>query len=276
MRKRLYIICAFLCGLFCSAEAYGQSLYISYIDSADVCIQARRWLQAERYLLLALKQEPANSNNSLLISNLATVQRYQRKYREALKNYGVALSMTPKAVTLLKNRASLYLEIDSLSHAYMDYEKVTLLDRDDIESRYYHGLIALRKGQMDVAKADVADLERIDQYSPYTIEAKGTLKKTLGEFDEAIECYTRLIKMQSKPSYQTLTNRAECYLEVKRLADAENDIKKALAMEPTEAYLYVLRARLNKLRFNDREKERDLQLAEKYGISRKMALFFMK
>ena len=184
--------------------------------------------------------------------------------------------MTPKAVTLLKNRASLYLEIDSLSHAYMDYEKVTLLDRDDIESRYYHGLIALRKGQMDVAKADVADLERIDQYSPYTIEAKGTLKKTLGEFDEAIECYTRLIKMQSKPSYQTLTNRAECYLEVKRLADAENDIKKALAMEPTEAYLYVLRARLNKLRFNDREKERDLQLAEKYGISRKMALFFMK
>ena len=47
-------------------------------------------------------------------------------------------------------------------------------------------------------------------------------------------------------------------------------------MEPTEAYLYVLRARLTKLRFNDREKERDLQLAEKYGISRKMALFFMK
>ena len=55
-----------------------------------------------------------------------------------------------------------------------------------------------------------------------------------------------------------------------------DDIKKALQMEPSEPYLYVLRARLNKLRFNERDKERDLQLAEKYGISRKMALIFMK
>lgn len=264
--------------LQCVAAQYvcAQSLYISYIDSADVNIRAKNWLQAERYLLMALKQEPANSNNSLIISNLATVQRYQRKYSEALKNYDVALSMTPKAVTLLKNRASLYLEIDSLSHAYMDYEKVILLDKDDIESRYYHGLIALRKGQMDVAKADIADLERIDKFSPYTLEAQGTLLKTMGNFHEAIEKYSSLIKMQAKPSYQTLINRAECYLEVKRLSDAEKDIKQALAMEPTEAYIYVLRARLNKLRFNDAEKERDLRLAEKYGISRRMALFFIK
>ena len=86
--------------------------------------------------MLALKQEPANNNNSLLISNLATVQRYQRKYGEALKNYDVALAMTPKAVTLLKNRASLYLELDSLSRAYMDYEKVILLDVDDIDIKF--------------------------------------------------------------------------------------------------------------------------------------------
>jgi len=276
MKRDFLLILIVICGLFHTNIVKGQSLYLSYIDTADVNIRAKNWLQAERYLLMALKQEPANSNNSLLISNLATVQRYQKKYAEALKNYDVALSMTPKAVTLLKNRASLYLELDSLSHAYMDYEKVILLDKEDLESRYYHGLIALRKGQMDVAKADVADLQQINRYSPYTLEAKGTLKKTLGDFDEAIECYTDLIKMQAKPSYQTLINRAECYLEVKRLGDAENDIKRALAMEPTEAYIYVLRARLNKLRYNERDKERDLQLAEKYGISRKMALFFMK
>ncbi|MGM9802622.1 MAG: tetratricopeptide repeat protein [Muribaculaceae bacterium] len=263
-------------GILCSNKCDAQSLYLNYIDSADVCIKAHNWLKAERYLLLALKQEPANSNNSLIISNLATVQRYQRKYVEALKNYDVALSMTPKAVTLLKNRASLYLEMDSLSRAYMDFEKVTLLDREDIESRYYHGLIALRKGQLDVAQADIDDLERINKYSPYTIEAQGTLYKTQGKYDEAIERYSSLIKMQAEPSYQTLINRAECYLEVKNLNNAEADIKKAVMMQPTEPYIYVLRARLNKLRFNERDKERDLQLAEKYGISREMAIFFMK
>lgn len=274
--KKLLVLLIFCVGSLAASSVDAQSLYLSYIDSADVNIRAKNWLQAERYLLMALKQEPANNNNSLLISNLATVQRYQRKYGEALKNYDVALAMTPKAVTLLKNRASLYLELDSLSRAYMDYEKVILLDGEDIEARYYHGLIALRKAQIDVAKADVNDLERINKYSPYTIEAQGILQKTLGNYDEAIERFTSLIKMQSKPAYQTLVNRAECYLEVKRLSDAEIDIKKALQMEPSEPYLYVLRARLNKLRFNERDKERDLQLAEKYGISRKMAFIFMK
>ena len=89
------ILVLFILSIGCAALncADAQSLYISYIDSADVNIRAKNWLQAERFLLLALKQEPANNNNSLLISNLATVQRYQRKYGEALKNYDVALSL---------------------------------------------------------------------------------------------------------------------------------------------------------------------------------------
>ena len=253
-----------------------QSAYYNYIDTAEMKIKKQNWLQAEHYILMALKAEPANKNNSLLISNLATVQRNQKKYIEALKNYDLALAMTPKSVTLLKNRASLYLEIDSLSHAYMDYEKVTLLDREDIESRYYHGLIALRKGQIDVAKADFGDLLRINPYSPYTKEAQATLQKTLGNYEEAIEYYSDLIKMQETPSYHTLLNRAECYLEIEKLNEAETDIRHALAKAPTEAYLYVLRARLNKLRRLPGDMERDIQLAIKYGISREMALFFIK
>ena len=103
-----------------SSMVRAQSAYYNYIDTAEMKIKKQNWLQAERYILMALKAEPANKNNSLLISNLATVQRNQKKYIEALKNYDLALAMTPKSVTLLKNRASLYLEIDSLSHAYMD------------------------------------------------------------------------------------------------------------------------------------------------------------
>ncbi len=257
-------------------NVFGQSKYLAYIDSADMKIKAQSWLQAERYILLALKEEPANNNNSLLISNLATVQRYQKKYVEALKNYDVALSMTPKAVTLLKNRGSLYLEIDSLSHAYIDFEKVTLLDRDDIESRYYHGLIALRKGHIKIAEADFSDLLRINPNSPYTLEAQATLQKSKGNFERAIEYYSALIELQETPSYQTLINRAECYLELKKLNEADDDIRVALAKQPGEPYIYVLRARLNKLRNNHGDKERDIQLAIKHGLSREIVTFFMK
>lgn len=276
MKRIIFIAIAISLSIVNAKSAFAQSVYYNYVDSADFKIKAHDWLQAERYILLALKAEPANNNNSLLISNLATVQRNQKKYNEALKNYNLAITMTPKSVTLLKNRASLYLEIDSLDHAYMDYEKVSLLDLEDIESRYYHGLIALRKGQIEVAKSDIGDLMRINQYSPYTKEAYATLQKTLGNYSDAIDYYTDLVKMQAKPSYHTLLNRAECYLELKKLNEAEADIKQALTQAPQEGYLYVLRARLNKLRNKEGDKERDIQLAMKYGISREMAIFFIK
>lgn len=277
MRIKIFTIIVFaLFFIDTTQPCNGQSMYLSYLDSAEVNIKAKKWQQAERHLLEALREEPAHNNNSLIISNLATVQRYQRKYVEALKNYDLALSMTPNAVTLLKNRASLFLELDSINRAYMDYEKVILLDTDDIESRYYHGLLSLRRGDVTVATADFADLLRIDESSPYTIEAQATLQKTLGNYDKAVDYFSKLISMQRKDSYEALLNRGECYLEMKRLNDAEKDIRAALAVAPEEPYLYVLRARLNKLRFNEADKERDIALAMKYGISRELAIKLIK
>ena len=43
-------------------------------------------------------------------------------------------------------------------------------------------------------------------------------------------------------------------------------------MSPEDAYIYILRAKLNKARFNREDMERDLKLAEKYGISRELSL----
>ena len=93
-----WIIKIFLLAVFFVAGAkpvHAQSLYYNYIDTAEVKIKAQNWLQAERYILLALKTEPANKNNSLLISNLATVQRNQKKYIEAIRNNTIVLGIGP-------------------------------------------------------------------------------------------------------------------------------------------------------------------------------------
>ena len=101
--------------------------YYELVDSAELCIQEKEWERAEVFIKEALRVQPDNFNNSLLLSNLATVQRYQGRNEDALKNYSIALFMTPNAVTLLKNRASLYLDMDSIEKAYSDYDRV--LDR---------------------------------------------------------------------------------------------------------------------------------------------------
>lgn len=243
--------------------------YYELVDSAENNIKIQKWDRAELFLKEVLKNYPDDNNNSLIISNLATVQRYQGKYQEAINNYTFAINMTPNAVTLLKNRASLYLDIDSVTDALEDFERILLLDEKDEETRYYHGILSIRVGDMDAAKKDFDYILFYNPSSGLGREGLALWFKKRGDNIEAIKYYTEIIKQH--PSAIRLSNRAECYLSLKRLNDAESDIRKALEMAPEDAYLYVLRAKLNKARFNRADVERDLDLAEKYGISRKLS-----
>ena len=104
----------------CAALAVCADTYYQWVDSAEIYIEQQAWDKAEESLLKALRLEPANAQNSLLLSNLGTVQRYAGKYRKALDTYSMALFMTPRSKTLLRNRAALYAEMDSLTLACAD------------------------------------------------------------------------------------------------------------------------------------------------------------
>lgn len=256
-----------------SVRAYSQS-YMVYVDSADQYISKKQWDKAEFMILQALKKDPVNHNNSLLLSNLATIQREQNRYNEALKNYSLAVYMTPNAVTLLKNRASLYLEMDSVNSAYQDFEKVIKLDEKDIESRYFHGMIALEYGDMATSKNDFDAILKISSKSIPGKEGLALWNKISGNYDNAIMLYNQLIK--EDPALTYYVNRAECFLDRKQLADASEDIKEALKMNPMDSHLYLLRARLNKLLFQNDDASRDVELAIKYGADPNTAKDILK
>lgn len=253
--------------------AQNQRSY-SYVDSAEINIKAKNWAKAEKFIIKALEADPQSPNNSLLISNLATVQRYQSKNVESLKNYSIALFMTPNAVTLLQNRASLYMDMDSVDKAYNDYSKILKLDEKDYESRYYHGILALRKKDFETARSDFQRIRDEQPKLSLGIEGMALWNKIKGNYGDAIRLYDILIK--AKPSIILLSNRAECYLAMKRLNDAGDDIRTALSINSSDGYLYLLRARLNKLRFAEDDARNDAKLAEKYGIDHKVILEVLK
>ena len=141
------------------------TLYFALIDSAQHHINLKQWAVAERFLLDAIKAEPGNPSNSLLLSNLATMQRRQGKLAEAIKNYSMAIDLTPNAVTLLHNRAALYTVVDSIARAQADYERIMELDPADVESRYNHGMIALNLGDSKTAEKDFNSILSINPNS---------------------------------------------------------------------------------------------------------------
>ena len=243
-----------------------ETPFFQYLDSAQTYIYSHDWAVAEQWLLQAFKADPDNPSNSMVLSNIATLQRYQGKLAEAVKNYSLALDMTPHAVTLLLNRAALYVEMDSVQRAIDDYERVCELDMYDTESRYSLGVLAMENGDTKRAEDLFNEIRRINPNSGLYHEGMGLLHKRNGNFGRAAELFTQVIKVQ--PSVQLLGHRADCYLAMKRLNDAADDIRAALEMAPENPYLYLLRAKLNKLRFQRDDMNRDIDTAVSLGLSR--------
>lgn len=248
------------------ADIDTETPYFQYIDSAQVYIYSHDWPVAEQWLLKAFKVDPDNPSNSMILSNIATLQRYQGKLADAVKNYSLALDMTPHAVTLLLNRAALYVEMDSVQRAIDDYERVCELDLYNTEARYSLGVLAMENGDTRRAEDLFNEIKRINPNSGLYHEGMGLLHKRNGNHGRAAELFTQVIKVQ--PSAQLLGHRADCYLAMKRLNDAEDDIRTALEMAPDDPYLYLLRAKLNKLRFQRDDMTHDIDTAVSLGLSR--------
>ena len=243
-----------------------ETPYFQYLDSAQTYIYSHDWSTAEQWMLKAFKEEPENPSNSMILSNIATLQRYQGKLADAVKNYSLALDMTPHAVTLLLNRAALYVEMDSVDRAIDDYERVCELDMYNTEARYSLGVLAMERGDTKQAEDYFTEIKRINPNSGLYHEGMGLLLKHNGSHARAVELFTQVIKVQ--PSAQLLAHRADCYLAMKKLNEAGADIRAALEMTPDDPYLYLLRAKLDKLRFQRDDMNRDIDTAVSLGLPR--------
>ena len=250
----------------CATHAKAQYHY-SYIDSAEVYIKQEKWIQAENALINALRTAPDNYNNSLILSNLATIQRIQGKKKDAVNNYSLALTITPNAVTLLNNRGQLYMEMDSTELAKKDFLKVMELDEKDVPSRCSMATILIRQGKPDEAHILLNDVKRINAKRLEYREALALYFEAKEKYEDAIGQYDELLK--SEPIATWHTCKAECYIALKDYSKAKDELNEALKIDPSDSYLYLLKAKINKRQFQNDEMSRNMELAVRYGLSRK-------
>ena len=235
-------------------------------DSAQACAARGDWAGAERHTRAAIASDPQSDTNPLLLSNLGTILRHQGRLDEALGSYNLALDLTPNAVTLLLNRAALLLQMGQTARAEEDLERVRRLDAADVESRYTLGVLAVERGETERAKALFDEILKVSPQSSLAHEGLAVLYKRQGDYDRAIEHLS--IVIHDHADAQLLGSRADCLLMVKRLAEAADDIHRAIELDPDDGYLYVLRANLNRLRWNLDDAKRDIELAVTHGVNR--------
>ncbi len=244
--------------------------YYVLIDSAQMRIKAQDWAGAEVFIRQAIATEPHNNTNSMLLSNLGTLQRYQGKLDDAIKNYSLALDMTPNAVTLLLNRAAVYMQQGKMDAATADFERVRELDPEEEESRYTLGMLAMDQGDYERAEKLFGEIRKVNSKSLLANEGLGMMYKEMGDYAKGVIYLSEAIKQdENNPTLRG--NRADCYLVLKQLNNASTDIGTALEQAPDDGYLYLLRAKLNKMRYNFDDMNRDVELAIEHGVDAELA-----
>lgn len=135
-------------------------------------------------------------------------------------------------------------------------------------------MIYLEKNDFKEAERQFDEILRYRPNSLLSNEGKAFLCKATGNYAKAASHFSEVIK--TSPSVTLLANRADCYLMTNKLSEAADDINSAIQITPDDGYLYLLRAKLKKMRYENDESKKDIQLAIDHGVDPKLAKEMLK
>ena len=243
--------------------------YYILCGQADKAIADGDYDEAAARLLDAISIRPGAPENVLLMSNLGMVYSYMDRDSLAIATLDEAHRIAPAMRTVLNNRAKVFLKMGRDAEAMRDFGAVIAADSLNLEARFYHGIIALYSGKLDVAEADFEVLKEKDPKSTSTAQALATLYSLSGRDKEAIPYFKSLIAVE--PSAEYYAALAGCELAVERLSDASATISEGLEKFPDDPELYYYRAKLNRDRYRLDDARADAARAVKLGLEPRKA-----
>ncbi len=270
MKKLYTLFLSLLLTVSISAQTYEDmvSRAMDYIDQKD-------YAAAEQAMKAALRKEPANPNNIMLMVNLGTIQRNLGQYEEALISYNVAIERYPDKAFLRQSRAALYCDMGRFDDAMKDYNTILLSDPEDIEALYRRGLLQLNSKNLFAAEED---FDKILKKAPENLRGKmglALIMKRRGEFKEAEELYSDLI-YKHRTNADLYFNRAECYLQLDKLSRTQDDIAKALELGYSDPLIYILRGQLRLAQYEKRLAKEDFLKAQEMGVNEDIVNDFLR
>lgn len=268
--KLLFILFSISFCAHMKASTDSIASYEGWITASFDYLEADSIDMAAEALKRALRIEPGNQQNGLLLSNLGTLQRRMGQLKEAEESYTIGLGFLPGNTQLLTNRASLYAEMEEYGKAIADYSDLLVKQPKDEDLLYERALCRLMAGDTVGARSD---LEFIDSFNPQSAKSRlgmAMVYKAEGLYQMAVELYDALMK-RNPENARLLRERAEVYYLCGRMGAALNDINQSIRLAPHEPLGYILRAQI-RLAKGDREYgRRDMNQAIELGLPKEEA-----
>lgn len=257
MKRILFLSIVFLSLSF---EALASSPeYIALADSADNYIKKERWREAEQTILSALKMEPGNFSNSLLLSNLGVVRTNMGKYQQAVEDFTLGLSIAPRSSVLRTNRARTRLFMGDYDGALADLNGTIEIDSLQQWPLQMRGLLYLGRNKTDSAKNDFSRLAMLNPKSPNAYSGLARVAEIEGNSEEALKLYNKSIEIEDDP--ETRFSRILLKINMGKYSEANEEINESVKLYPQIPDFYIARGYLHRLNFRNDEALIDKKIA---------------
>ena len=239
--------------------------YMEWVERSAIHIDNNNLDSAAISLQKAMRLDPANENNSVLLLNLGIMQRQLGNYEDAYISFTASLPNNPMQEIVLHNRASLLVELGRFDEAMEDYNSLIGDYPDDIEAFYRRGLLFLEENNRTKAEADFRRSEDIDPNNMYTKLCKALLYKLDDKWELAELVYTDLINNESNTDPSFYMNRAECYINNGKTLLASADLRTVELSQSENPYYYFLRGRVRLDQFDRVAAKADFEKSKAMG-----------
>lgn len=239
--------------------------YIELADSADFFIARENWEKAEMKIIEALRLEPANFTNSLLLANLGLVQTNKGEYNKAIETLNLGLNLAPNSSVLLNNRAHSFLLLEKINEAKKDLDKSLRIDSIQEWPLKTRGYIYLQENQKDSAEILFNKLikefpENISAYS-----GLAALAEIKGDYVGAKNFYQKVLQEtpgdeENREAFILLLIKNNEYTEARKL------IRDGIELNPENPMFYLLRGYLHRLNYRPDEALADKKTAISKGL----------
>lgn len=256
-------------GLDGSCPVKAQTMTSSYLqmaDSADYYIRHKQWANAERVIIQALRYEPANKSNFILWSNLGIVRENLDDSDGAIEAYSIGLSTVPKSTVLLTNRARAYLTKGKSKEALEDLNLALSVDSMLQWPLKMSGILNAAEGKEEKALENFASYEKLYGEDATILETRGDIYASRAYTDMALDAYRKAYRLE--PNVDVLSKLCITAYAFGRIDEIEEDLRQGMKDYPREGILYLIRALLNKSKYQTDAYESDLKTALNLGVDK--------
>ncbi len=255
--KRIFTL--FISFMACLWAMASSPKYIALSDSADNFIKKERWADAEKTILAALKLEPANFLNSMLLSNLGVVRTNMGRNEEAIEAFGLGISIAPRSATIRANRARTYLAMGNYDNALSDLDKALEIDSLHEWSLRMRGYLRLRNNDLEGASRDFTELKNHFPKNAGALSGLAGIAEAEGKFQEALGLYNQALDIEEDPV--TRFSRILLKINMQKYSEASEDISESIRKYPEMPDFYLARGYLHHLNYRNDEAEIDKKIA---------------